>query len=1104
VLVLRRKDLNRSNLYAGTFVIALSMLFGSAANAQSANGIIAGAVTDSTGAAISGATVTVTSLETNAVRTVMTGRSGNYRLEAEQPGPYRVDITAKSFSKTSVARADVSASVITSVNVVLIAGSTTDTVEVTGDVAALKTESGELSETLSTKEINTLPISSLNPYALATTLPGVTTVTAASYTNGASYSVNGNRPRDNNFLIEGVDNNDQGIHGQAFQPENLEAISEATFLLDSFSAEYGRGGSVSNVTLKSGTNAFHGAVYERFENSSLDATDKHDVLFGNPKSKTRENIFGFRVGGPVIKDRWFFFVSNLWDRFRATSNLSELTLPTSGGYTTLNQYASNARIANLIKAYGGLVGTNNSFAVSENLGLDPVTNVNRGVVNFAGVQRSLGNLSNSRELEATSDVLLNDRDKLRFRFIQSPNSVPYDTVNFPSQLPGFDTDQQGVVYNAGITETHIFSPNILNELRLSWDRIGFNFDLRPETYANPLALSPAIGISGITGYGIPAGSVPQGRFQDTYQLQDAVSITKGRNSLKFGIDLANLRIKDGIPFNFYGSINYEEQVGGGYSALADYLDDYSGAGSSSPESANIDFGNPTARPNIWTQNYYIQDSYQLFPNLEIDAGLRYEYNGTPFNYLGYPAIDLNNPAAFPQTTKQVGDKNNFGPRLGFNYSPTKGGKTVISGGFGVFYSHVFTNIIDNIQGSSPNAAAKDVLALTSGRGSPNWSQALNVCATCLITTKTPLAMDTANVIASHLLDPLTYEYNLRVQHELPGAVVAAISYVGNRSEHEYTTDEYNPFEPSGARLIPTRGRIILEDNQGDSNYNAGQLELAKKERHGISFRAVYTYSKNLDDGSEIFTDSDSNGSTYAEIQRAPRAREYAASLFDHRHRFVFSGVWQAPLWHPEGGMRVAAAIVNGFTFAGITSFQSGQPVNVEIGYDWNGDGISNDRPILLTKSAPITNWAVKGEDFFNVPVGTLCDGPRFWATNDPCQIVQASNTHWVTSNFGTTQNTVARNYLFTDHVVDTDLTVERSFKVIGEHSFSIRAEAINALNQGNTGSSGGNFNATLITGVPFNGTDSLGNVYTGQTTFDNRYLTTAGGRVLRFYARYQF
>ena len=702
---------------------------------QMSNGTIAGSIVDPSGAAVSGATVKATSLETNDSRTAVTSKVGSYRIESVPPGNYRVDVTAASFAKTSVPTVAVATSVITSVNVTMTIGADTTTVEVSADVvAALKTDNGELSDTLTAVEINDLPIGTLNPYQLATTLPGVTTVTGDSFTNGYGFSVNGNRPRDNNFLIESVDNNDQGLHGQAFQPENIEAVQETTFLLDSFSAEFGRGGAVSNLVMKSGSNQFHGAVYERLSNSTLNGKDKGDVLNNNPKSKYRENWFGFRFGGPALHNRLFFFVSNQWDRYRSTANLGILTLPTAAGYTTLQTYSGQPQVANLLKAYGGLVGVNQNYATSISLGNDPVTGNPRGTVAFAGYQRSLGDNQNSRELEATSDLIISSADKLRFRFIQSPNQVPYDVGNFPSQLPNFDTEQAGVAYNAGIVHTHIFSSNVLNELRLAWSRIGFAFDLRPETYANPLLAMGGVGISGITGYGIPT-NVPQGRFQNTYQLEDAFSWTRGSNSIKIGFDIEDQRIRDEIPFNFYGSVGYARSAAfctGGttpctsttpgyvpaYTALGNFIDNFGGTAAS----ATISFGSPTARPMIWVQNYYAQDTWKIATNFTLDFGLRYEYYGAPLNYLPYPAFDSTNPAGFPVRVPEIPNKHDIGPRAGFNYSFD--GKTVISGGVGFFYSHVFTNIIDNIQGSSPNAASKLKTSSSSGRGTAAWSSIL--------------------------------------------------------------------------------------------------------------------------------------------------------------------------------------------------------------------------------------------------------------------------------------------------------------------------------------------------------------------------------------------
>jgi hypothetical protein len=1081
--------------------VAIALALGQIGFAQATNGAIAGSVIDASRAAIAGARVTATSVETGDVRMATTNQVGAFRIESVSPGTYRVEVTAESFAQTTVNDAVVNASVATSVDVTMKAGVATAVIKVSADeVAALKTDSSELSDTLSAVEINSLPISSLNPYSLAVTLPGVTTVTADNYTSGTAFSVNGNRPRDNNFLIEGVDNNDQGVHGQAFQPENIEAVDQVTFLLNSFSAEFGHGGAVSNLVLKSGSNQYHGAAFERLGNSTMNGTDKGDVLHGNQKVKSRENWFGFRVGGPIIPNRLFFFVSNQWDRKRATANLGVLILPTDTGFTTLQNYAGNAQVANLLTAYGSLRGTNLNYATTLSLGLDPNTHLDRGTVSFAGVQRRLGDDENSRELEATSDWIASEKDRLRFRFIQSPDSEPYDVSSYPNQLPGFDADEHGASYNAGVIHTHIFSARLLNELRPAWSRIGFTFDLRPETWANPLALAPAIGIAGVTGYGIPSG-VPQGRFQNTYQLEDALSWNKGLHSFQLGFDIEEQRIRDQIASNPYGSIQYLGTKTGSanttYSSLGNFIDNDSGASAQ----AAIQFVNPTARPTIWVQNYYAEDNWKLRHNLSFDFGLRYEYDGAPFNSLPYPAFDSKNPVNFPGGLRELSNKSNFAPRAGFNFSGDA--KTVVSGGAGLFYSHVFTNIIDNIQSSSPNSAAKLITAPI-GRGTANWAGILGT-----IINKNALATDTSNVIPQHLLNPLTFQYNLRVQRELPAALVLAVEYVGNRSEHQYATTEFNPTINYGPRLFPTRGRIIREDNTGDSEYNSGQLELQRRTRNGLTLRGVYTYSKLLDDESEIYTDTGANAniSTFAELQYpAARGREWGPSAFDHRHRIAFSSVYAPPVWHAEKNLHWAARLVNNWSFSGVTTFQSGQPINVEIAgtiIDWNGDGIYNDRPILVNKNAPITNWAVKGDDpafGFGMPTGTLCDGPEAWATSDPCKVVSPANTHWVTSTYGSTQNTVGRNSLVAGHASKTDFTVERSFHIVKRQMFLVRAEALNVFNHGSTGS----YNSTLISGVPFNGTDLLGNVYRGAVTFGNQPLTVSGNRTLRIYARYQF
>ena len=238
-----------------------------------------------------------------------------------------------------------------------------------------------------------IPYDSLDPYVLATTLPGVSTVTSGLYnftndTNGTAFSSNGERARGNNFLIEGQDNNDANLHGQGLQPENFQAIQEVTVLLNSTSAEYGHGGgAISNLIYKSGTNSFHGSAWDRLSNSSLDANDHANVLAGIPKPKYRENIFGFTLGGPLKKDKLFFFTSYQWDNYRSSADGGDLMLPTAAGYSVLQQYAaSNPRIAAMLAAYGNLRGNPTVAPAFIPLGLDS-NGMDRGSVAMGLVNR---------------------------------------------------------------------------------------------------------------------------------------------------------------------------------------------------------------------------------------------------------------------------------------------------------------------------------------------------------------------------------------------------------------------------------------------------------------------------------------------------------------------------------------------------------------------------------------------------------------------------------------------------------------------------------------------------------------------------------------------
>lgn len=1072
------------------------------ASAQTSNGTLTGTVTDPSGAAIVGASVTIQSVETGTTRSALTISNGTYRVESILPGTYTVTVKAAGFAEAVVKNLSIPASVVTSSDVSLKLGGAQDVVQVSADNSNLDTDNAQISGIIGSEEISRLPLNSLSAYETALTLPGVTSAEQSAFSNGINFSVGGGRPRANNFLIEGQDNNDASIMGQGLQPTNIEAQKEIIVIENDYTAEYGHGaGSVSNLIFKSGTNQFHGSVFERLQNSSIDATDHYDVRNDIPKSLYRENSFGFSIGGPIVRSKLFFFASYQWDNYRSTANGSTLLVPSAAGLATLEALptlfpdTSSSRLSNLIEGFGGLVGDPAQLALLGGtteipLGIDPAsitaanpTGTDRGNVEVGSAIRSVGTPSNSPELDLKGDYLPTTKDTLSLRYIRTSFETPVDFGNNPGQLPGFDTDQTAAAHNAGIVETHTFNSTLLNEFRASYGRIGVIFALPASTTSDPLFGLPILSVSNLTTYGIP-DAYPQGRFHDTLQFQDSVSWTHGRHFFKTGFDIADVRARDQIPFNFYGTIGYAD-VEAGYSGLANFLDDYAGKGS-----IGQNFGSPISRPQLVSQNYFGQDTWKARPDLSIDFGLRYEYNGAPANATTtpYPGIDYSNPSCFPSAgvtcnDKQRADGAEWGPRFGISYSPAIFGshKSVFRGGAGVFYDVLFTNIVGNTQATAPNTASPEIISSPSSslpRGIASWSTQFSAL------NKSPLPTNSSEPISDHLLAPETFHWNLGVQQELPGAFTLQASYVGERGEHLYGTTEFNPFVNDSfgdfTRLINSRGRITVRDNSGDSNYNALWAELDHKTGNHLLFRASYTFGRAEDDVSEIFTDSNAGQSTYGSASYpVPRKSvDYGLSAYDHRQRLVLSYVWTPPIWHTEGSMKVMGNLANRWSIAGITQFQSGNPENVEVGYDVNGDGVVNDRPVIGNPKASLQTYAFDDSWLTGGPsTGTLCEGSELWYTNDRCHVVTASQVHWIVPPYGGTRpsDTVGRNNLIGPGYQTWDMSIQRSFKLTEHVSLDFTGEFFNIFNHANfsvskanvPSSTGFSTLTTLIYGIPY-------------------------------------
>ena len=1080
-------------ILSAAVVVAFLVLAASVSFAQTSNGAIAGVISDKTGAVVPKATVSATSVGMGEKREATTDSIGSYRIEALIPGKYVVVVTAPGFAELKVSNIDVKASLTTTVNGTLEISKVgvTVTVEATQE-QELHTQSAELSANITSQEIANIPIFGLNPITLVLTQPGVQSVASRDdFTNGVSFSVNGTRPRANNFLIDGQDNNDNSINGQAFQPINLEAVGEVTVLTNSYSAEFGRGGgSVTNVIYKGGNNEFHGSAWEIHRNSAVAAVPAEAALGGLTSNPVDiENQFGFSFGGPIRKNKLFFFGSSQWDRDRSAAGASTLPIriPTANGVTTLQSLSpTQANLANvnfLIASLGGLRGQTNLQNIALGSG--------RPAVETGLIQRSSGSIaSNDRQWNVRVDFLPAPSDTITARYIRDDSNLTPDFFNFPRNLPPFDTQQGGPSQSFGTTWVHIFSPKLVNEFRFSYTQINFTFGPTPQTAANPLFSQPAVTIAGIQNFpilGVPTG-IAQSRGHDNWQYQDALNYTIGTHTFKIGIDIAHLRVVDHIPFNDRGTLQY--RLGGGFTSLGNYIDDFTGAGGQ----VNKVFGSPVVRPFSTTYAPYVQDAWRIRPNFTLNLGLRYEYWGLLENALQFPATDLSRgfgvAGPFPDVhgLPQEPDKNNFAPRIGIAYTPRfwhrlfGEDKTVIRAGYGIFYDGLFTNILDNTAGASPNA--NSILTVGgSGRGTANARTVLAGF------TSVQRPTNAVTTIDSRLRNPLTHQWNFDIERAIPGNFVVTAAYVGTRGERLFVNQEYNPRINFGARLNAARGAMTVRTNSGDSIYHAAQLKVDRKFSRGLLVRGSYTFSRLIDNSSEVFTTS---GLSSFSQDPFNQAGDRGLSAFHRTHRLVLTYIWELPYVHKsDGGWAVLKAVTRDWQWSGTTSFQTGAPETVTVGFDVLGDGRGgNDRPSLSNPAAPFTHNGIDGTlvglsstpgTFFEVHNAVNCDDVTI-----PCLPAEAvSAFHFIIKDSGL--GNVGRNTVLTNGRQDWSTAIQRTFKMpfmhLEKQALMFRAELFNAFNHPNKGIP----SLTVI-----------------DDSFADNSQTIFGGRQIKFWLKYSF
>jgi hypothetical protein len=1015
--------------------LLLAVAFAGPAAAQMTRGAVSGTVRDATGAVVPGATVTVTSVDTNQARTAVTDAQGFYRVAALEPGRYTVRTELAGFSTVETRDVPVRTATEVSLNVDLKVGGTTEDITVTAkpDSIELNKTDATIGLTSTARQAVELPLSTgrnINNLVLLT--HNTLNVTAAN--NGAtnigqgSYVINGQRSRNNNYTIDGSDNNDISVTIATSQIVP-EAVAEFQVLTNAYSAEFGRssGGQVNLIT-KSGSNSFRGDAWEYYTTSELYSLTNIEKESGLTKpAKYHRHQFGLDIGGPIIKDKLFFYGLYQHDIQRPEARPSTITtrIPTPAGFAALRNVplgagqtaASRQAVLDRISFLQDVYGQGANFR-----------NVSTTLVNGIPIETGQTNVnivdpSTYKSPLFRLDYRIGSRDNLTARYSYN-GRVDNNAISNCTFGATYCGGQDLKDTNLALSETHTFSSNVLNEARLSLVKRDLLF---PENDAT----SPTATISGLFQIGGDS-NFPQGRVSDSWQFSDTLTWLKGKHSMKFGVDIRYNKLDNIAAFNSKGVFTFN--------SLQDYMNNSAFLFQQALQTASF-----TAKQ--WQTFYFVQDDFHVRPDLTLNLGLRYEVSTVPLGFFG--ATDPQSLAALvPPPVKK--DTNNWAPRVGFAWSPRSdssllgNGKTVIRGGWAIGYDVLFYNLLVVDASNFPRVVTAQV------------NNVQNVYPNLLPATATavfnPLAAWTNS--DENTQSPSAQFYSLGVQREL-GDFIVELGYSGSRGFHGINQIDLNPArvvtpeqaalvrQTGNASAIPgvqarrlspqfgTRIRIPSDvgpggvDTEARSTYNAGFISVRKGFSHGFQMGASYTLSRLMSNNDASLGEG---GTTRGSSQRPQDYFDYGAEWsigqFDRTHRFVSNYIWEVP--GPKSGF--LKQVLGGWQVSGVTQFQSGRPFTIITNVDSNGDGnTGSDRPNINPSGTFV--WDKDHKNFTNNGYYTAPVG---------------SNNLPLANALG--NGNAPRNSERGAPFWQTDLSILKRFTV-GQRQLHIRADMINAFNQ---------------------------------------------------------
>jgi hypothetical protein len=1042
-------------------------------SAQTFRGTILGTVTDPTGAVVPGAKVTVKNTGTGLERTSETSADGSYSLPELPIGTYTVTVVLQGFQTFVATGVTVDVASERRVDAGLKTGQISTKVEVEGDLLPqVETTSAELGGTLTADTIESLPVNGRDYQKLIYLNPGVAGSPDQISDSPGSYgtfSMNGSRGRANNFLLDGTDMNDgyrndpaineAGVFGDPATILPLDAVAELK-VLSNYEAEYGRNsGAVINIVTKSGTNNWHGSLLEYFRTGKMGARNYFN-LASDPKSPFNNNQFGGAFGGAIVKDKTFFYMDYEGQRENgAQAGTTCVPDPTviaasEASITGLGDPVNPVMTALL--ARNPYPAPNVPGAYSDGNGCtDPSTNV---LTNNLSTSTSFFNRVDSAIVKIDQNFNTNNLLTGRYYIGDSSQSFPFAQLA-GGLLPGFNTTTPTRVQLIALSYVKVVNSAQVNEARLGWNRFVEGFFPEDQSF-NPNSIGLDTGVSGYNG-GLPAtsvsgfseigatSSIPRNRVDSNWHFVDNYSWKSGKHDVKFGYEFRRTTIMQVINHNFRGTLSFGNDVtgvnsGAPLSSLEAFLEGIPDGGKQvQGDSLRHTFQN--------SHGLFIQDSFRATSRLTLNYGMRWDYFGVTGEKNGlFYTVDYANGGNNVPTNQLYGkDLNNFAPRVAFAYDVTGKGKTVVRGGWGVFYD-AFSQ--DMFLGHLPWNCA-----FCPGPAYPGLGpQALATGAV----SGSPLAANTpvySNygpegdffTVDPKMRTPYIQNFNLNLQQQLGSKTVLQVGYVGSKGTKLFQFLDIN--QPSQAQITaadlgcdcinsysvprtvaPNFFYLNQEESSANSIYHALQASLRTSGWHGLTSQVNFVWSHSIDTASDL-EDFEPNE---AQPQNSTNpAGDRGNSSFDIRRRFTWNFTYQLP---KMGG--AMSKLKNGWGLDGVLNLQDGQPwhLNYEFEGEYSGSGEGFDRPDEISK--PV--YSGNPTQYLNL---SSFAAPCTWGNPNNDGSADETNCIPGTRHFGSE----GRNSLLGPSFKEFNFSVFKD-TALGEHvTMTLRAEFFNIFNHPN-------------------------------------------------------